>query len=265
MNSFNISQVSTIVNAIASQMTAQTSQAVINKFSNMSTANKNKVATFVDSLVSAGIYSKINYLMIPMVASSVSEAVQNVLSDTTPPAISNATIANGGLQFTNPICVQLHDMMVGTPDYANYAVSFVGAKDTVQTGGQRRILTFGTTPEQGIAPAGEGQYVYQDTELTMLSYKGYGSGRSLDNRHTICHDDTTKKEFFETSGAVTSADDTTTINVGAGIYLGSWVDNIESSAYRSLWHGTYRFFMFTNLLTESELLALENAIGTFIA
>lgn len=245
---------------------SQEAQAVINKFSNMSSANQDKVATFIDTLVTAGVYSKINYLMLPCVASSVSEAVQNVLSDTTPSAISNATIANGGLQFTGPMCVQLHDMMVGTPDYANYAVSFAGAKDTAQTTGtQRRIFTFGTTPEQGEAPAGTGQYAAQVTTSTLLSFVGYGSSRSLNSRYTVCHNDTTKKEFYVTSGAVTSADDTTTINVGAGIYLGSWVDSIESSPYRSLWHGTYRFFMFTNLLTESELLALENAIGTFIA
>lgn len=248
-----------------SSQRSQQAQAVISKFANMSSANQDKVATFIDSLVSAGIYSKINYLMLPCVASSVSEAVQNVLSDTTPQAISNATIANGGLQFTAPTCVQLHDMMVGTPDYANYAVSFAGAMDTQQTGTQRRILTFGSTPEQGTSPSGKGQSIAQLTKDSTISYVGYGAGRSLNSRYTVCHDDTAKKEFYVTSGDVTSADDTTTINVSDGIYLGSWIDDIESTTYRSLWHGTYRLFIFTNLLTESELLALENAIGTFVA
>lgn len=246
---------------------SQEAQAVISKFANMSTANKDKVATFVDTLVSAGVYSKINYLMIPMLAGSVTEGVQNVLSSATPPSISNAEIANGGLRFTGPICIDLKDMMVGTPDYANYGICFKGNIDTTQTtGNQRRILTFGAVPAQGSAPEGVGQFVGQSTsDSPIITYTGYGASRNLSTRNVICHNDTTKKEFYITSGSITSADDTTTINVEPGIYLGSWVDDISTSSYRSIWHGTSKLFIFTNLLSETELTALENAVTTFMA
>ena len=141
---------------------SQEAQAVINKFSNMSSANQDKVADFVDSLVSAGIYSKLNYLMIPTVAGSVSEGVQNVLSSVAPPSISGAEIANGGLRLTSPICIDLSGMMVNSPDYANYAIGFSGISDSGATGTQRRALTFGTVPTQGTSPDADKQYIIQD-------------------------------------------------------------------------------------------------------
>ena len=246
---------------------SQEAQAVISKFANMSTANKDKVATFVDTLVSAGVYSKINYLMIPMLAGSVTEGVQNVLSNVTPSSISNAEIANGGLRFTGPTCIDLTNMMVGTPDYANYGICFKGVADATQTtGSQRRILTFGAVPAQGTAPAGVGQWIAQaSSESKMISYTGYGASRNMDNRNIICHNNTTKKEYYFQSGSITSADDTTTIDVAPGMYFGSWVDNVETSPYRSIWRGTAKLFVFTNLLTDEEHTAIENAITTFIA
>ena len=246
---------------------SQEAQAVINKFSNMSSANQDKVATFIDTLVTAGVYSKINYLMIPMLASSVAEGVQNVLSSVTPSSISNAEIANGGLRFTGATCIDLTGMMVGTPDYANYGICFKGSVDTTQTtGNQRRILTFGAVPAQGSAPSGTGQYIAQSTsESPKILYTGYGDSRIFNTHNVVCHNNTTKKEYFVTSGSVTSADDTTTINVTSGMYLGSWVDDISSSPYRSIWHGTSKLFIFTNLLSDTELIALENAVTTFIA
>lgn len=246
---------------------SQEAQAVISKFANMSTANKDKVATFVDTLVSTGVYSKINYLMIPMLAGSVTEGVQNVLSSVTPPAISGAEISNGGLKFTSPICIDLTNMMVGTPDYANYGICFKGVADATQTtGSQRRILTFGSVPAQGSAPAGTGQWIAQSSsESKMISYTGYGASRNMDNRNVICHNNTTKKEYYFMNGSITSADDTTTIDVAPGMYFGSWVDNVETSPYRSIWYGTSKLFIFTNLLSDTELTALENAVTTFMA
>lgn len=244
---------------------SQEAQAVINKFNNMSSANQDKVADFVDALVSAGVYSKINYLMIPTVAGSVSEGVQNVLSSVAPPSISGAEIANGGLRLTSPICIDLTNMMVNSPDYANYAIGFSGISDSGATGTQRRALTFGTVPTQGTSPGADKQYIIQDVNSGAIQYIGYGSTRSLSVRSVIRHNDTTKKESYMTSGSIVSSDDTKTIDVATGMYLGSWIDDISTSVYRSLWHGTYRLLVFTKLLSDTELTALETAIQSFLS
>lgn len=244
---------------------SQEAQAVISKFANMSTANKDKVATFVDTLVSAGVYSKINYLMIPTVAGSVSEGVQNVLSSVAPPSISGAEIANGGLRLTSPICIDLTDMMVNSPNYANYAIGFSGISDSGATGTQRRALTFGTVPTQGTSPGADKQYIIQEVSSGAMQYIGYGSVRNLSVRSVIRHNDTTKKESYMTSGSLVSSDDTKTIDVATGMYLGSWIDDISTSTYRSVWHGTYRLLVFTKLLSDTELTALETAIQSFLS
>lgn len=258
------SQVGTATYTPSSQY-SQEAQAVIDKFANMSTANKDKVATFVDTLVSAGIYSKINYLMIPTVAGSVSEGVQNVLSSVAPPSISGAEIANGGLRLTSPICIDLTNMMVNSPDYANYAIGFSGISDSGATGTQRRALTFGTVPTQGTSPDADKQYIIQDVNSGAMQYQGYGSMRNLSMRSVISHNDTTKKESYMTSGSIVSSDDTKTIDAATGMYLGSWIDDISTSAYRCVWHGTYRLLVFTKLLSDTELTALENAIQSFLS
>ena len=244
---------------------SQEAQAVINKFSNMSSANQDKVADFVDSLVSAGVYSKINYLMIPTVAGSVAEGVQNVLSSVTPPSISGAEIANGGLRLTSPICIDLTNMMVNSPDYANYAIGFSGISDSSATGNQRRALTFGAVPTQGTSPESGKVCILQDVSSGEIQYSGYGSIRNLSMRSVICHNDTTKKESYMTSGSIVSSDDTKTIAAEAGMFLGSWVDDVSTSAYRSVWYGTYKLLVFTKLLSDTELTALENAIQSFLS
>lgn len=244
---------------------SQEAQAVINKFSNMSSANQDKVATFIDTLVTAGVYSKINYLMIPTVAGSVSEGVQNVLSSVAPPSISGAEIANGGLRLTSPICIDLTNMMVNSPDYANYAIGFSGISDSGATGTQRRALTFGTVPTQGTSPGADKQYIIQDVNSGAMQYSGYGSSRNLSMRSVIRHNDTTKKESYMTSGSIVSSDDTKTIDAATGMYLGSWIDDISASMYRCVWRGTYRLLVFTKLLSDTELTALENAIQSFLS
>ena len=68
-----------------------------------------------------------------------------------------------------------------------------------------------------------------------------------------------------TSGAIVSSDNTKTIDAATGMDRGSWIDDVSTSAYRCVWHGTYRLLVFTKLLSDTELTALENAIQSFLS
>lgn len=83
-------------------------QQVIGKFSAISDAGKQKVGIFVDTLSDSGILGKLNYLMLPTVASTPQDAMQNVLLEnkTLPPA-SVGIIRDGGLAFSGKGIINL--------------------------------------------------------------------------------------------------------------------------------------------------------------
>lgn len=54
-------------------------ETIVSRFSNVTTAKKNALDTFVRSLKSSGVYSKIDYLALPAIAANVTEATQNAL------------------------------------------------------------------------------------------------------------------------------------------------------------------------------------------
>ena len=76
---------------------------VVSKFQNISPEKKTKLGRFIDTLVHYGVYDKLLYLAIPEVASSESEAIQNVLIDRDVTLLtSNVTLTPGkGIQIGN--------------------------------------------------------------------------------------------------------------------------------------------------------------------
>lgn len=61
--------------------TSEQADTIVGKFPNISAENEAKLRRFIDTLVYYGVYDKLLYLAIPEVASSESEAIQNVLID----------------------------------------------------------------------------------------------------------------------------------------------------------------------------------------
>lgn len=247
-----------------SSQRSQEAQAVINKFSNMSSANQDKVADFVDSLVSAGIYSKLNYLMIPTVASSVAEGVQNVLSSVTPPSVSNATISDG-LKMTGVGVIDLNSMINGTFDYENYTIAIKVEHDTSVTSGVNRVLTLSTAPDTAQPTANASRFGITNTSSGgTLAYDGYAAQKTLNQRFGIVrHNNTALSEAYYTNGALTTATDTKTLSENNGLYLSSNKTQSESSL-RGCFTGTYKILVVAGVLSDTEMSALAAAINTFL-
>lgn len=83
--------------------TSEQADTIVGKFPNISAENEAKLRRFIDTLVYYGVYDKLLYLAIPEVASSESEAIQNVLIDrATTLLTSNVTLTSGkGIQIGN--------------------------------------------------------------------------------------------------------------------------------------------------------------------
>lgn len=238
-------------------------QAVINKFNNMSSANQDKVATFVDSLVSAGIYSKLNYLMIPTVAGSVAEGVQNVLSSVTPPSVSNATISDG-LKMTGEGVIDLNSMINGTFDYQNYTIAIKVENGTSPSGSVNRVLTLGTAPTTG-SPSGTASRFGITNSSSTLAYDGYAAQKILSYGFGIVrHNNTALSEAYYTKNALTTAEDSKTISDNNGLFLSSNKTAAESDL-RGNFQGTYKILVVAGVLSDTEMSALATAIDTFLS
>lgn len=98
-------------------------EAIANRYSNITTAKKNALDTFVRSLKSSGVYSKIDYLALPAIAANVTEATQNALGgegvvvNGTSVALSN----NGISPIIGEAQMQIDNLSV---DSANTHISF---------------------------------------------------------------------------------------------------------------------------------------------
>lgn len=238
-------------------------QAAINKFSNMSSANQDKVAAFVDSLVSAGIYSKLNYLMIPTVAGSVTEGVQNVLSSVAPPSVSNASISNG-LKMTGVGAIDLNSMINGTFDYQNYTIAIKVENGSSPLGSKSRVLTMTAVPATD-TPSGTATRITITNSSSTVDYNGYADTKNFSGGFGIaCHNNTALTEKYFTDNALTSATDNKTISVNNGLYLSS-NSNAEESDLRAAFLGTYKILVVAGVLSDTEISALAAAIDTFLS
>lgn len=240
-------------------------EAALAKFSNLSSTQQTKVTNLVNTLVSNGIYSKIHYMAMPNVASSVAEALQNVLSNVTPPAASNASISGGGLQLTSEGIINLTDMVEGTVDYDDFALCWGIEIDKSAVSATNRAFTLDS------AGAGTPSRCYFEKSSSNFIYKGYDGNKvlSLDGNTSIgimSHNKTglTEKYCDNSAGTITSNADTTS-NIGNNGLTISTNKAQSSGSYNDYFSGIYKFIMLTDSLTDAQITALNTAVRTFLS
>lgn len=235
------------------------SKAAFLKFDNLSQANKIKVGTLIDTLVDEGIYSKLHYLMLPLIASSVTEGVQNVLSDVTPSTINNLIVVNGGIKATEEGVINLTSYINGTPDYDDFTLLVGTTSDSNALFKTARIATLKSSIDSNSSR------VYEDRAKTdRFCYKGYGSAHdyTLDSIVLVSHDSTNSVEKYYNGESITSASDTGTCT-NNGLSLSSTYAQ-ETDAYHAYYSGTYHIVVFADLLTDSQMISLYNAVSEFL-
>lgn len=95
-------------------------------FNGLTPEQETKLKTFIDTLVFSGIYKKLTYLAIPYLASTPSEAIQNVLLEKgaqQPSADGNLSLETGnGLTFTGVGQLQLQGYRKGTLEVGEFSM-----------------------------------------------------------------------------------------------------------------------------------------------
>lgn len=241
--------------------TSPEAAAVLAKFSNLSSSQRTKVETFVDTLVSNGIYSKLHYLSLPTMASTATEALQNVLNDVTPPTAESAVVS-GGLKVTE--LVNLTDLLVAGMDYESYTTALAVELDTDQIGNTATIMRLNVTASGSATRYFEN--VSQTPSCNCTGYKSNGHSVYADGNlwsNVFSHSKTEAKEkWFNASGVLTSSDDDSTVPSNDGFSIGT---NSTGTQYSVKFTGKYRFILVSELLTDAQMETLKSAMDTLLA
>lgn len=238
-------------------------QAALAKFSNLSSTQQTKVKNLVDTLVSGGIYSKIHYLSFPTMAANVPEAVQNILSDVTPPTVETGVVNNG--LFTAE-SVDLTDMLVGNIDYDNYSLAYSVQLNAEQTGSTATIMRLNSTV------SGTASRVFQNVgdspKVNFTGYKANGHSVAADSTSAVftqinSHDKANSVEkWFDVNGQLTSDADGDVIPTNNGLSINT---DGTATTYNVKFVGKYRFILLSDCLTDTQLNTLKTAIDTFLS
>ena len=255
-------------------------QAIMNRYTkSLSTAKKDAFNTFIVSLKNAGVYSKIDYLILPCLANDVNEAVINALDGTacmTNP--TSLTFANGGIK---PIIGQEISRIINTPfNNTNVHISFFNNNAaTPLTGkwdealsGSSALLGFG----KGINAKGIGAYV----NLTTGGQQKYFVPSAFDDERTTAK---THAIFSSSeSGLIISAngtvelksDDTLASGTETVSYTFGQASGIQGGVYREVTSEvgvfgggsvfSYGLLTIGKALTQTQCAAFNNAVTTFM-
>ena len=255
--------VSSSVTTESYSSTSPEAAAVLAKFAALSSAQSEKVKTLIDTLVDASIYSKIHYLSMPTVASTVAEAVQNILSDVTPPTVESGVVNNG--LYTEEL-VDLTDMLVGNIDYDNYSLAYSIQLNAGQTGNTATIVRLSSLSSG--TPSRVFQTVGDSPKVNYTGYKASGHPVAADSTSAVftqinSHDKANSVEkWFDVNGQLTSGADDSTAPTNNGLSINT---NSASTTYNVKFVGKYKFIMLSDCLTDAQLNALKSAIDTFLA
>ena len=238
--------------------------------------------TFIKALKSAGIFSKLSYLMIPKLASNVSEALQNVLS-----AQKNQPRSPTGWEMDSDNCLKpipatvtnivLTPYMVNTEGISskNFStgVSFVlGEKDPDVVS---EIIMGVNMPGSLTQSVGikiyrdEGGAEYNDGTQAVSSGSKNQFSLSVD-ADGVLSDEVARKSFYlkdsqNTLNSITTknfkADTEASISTTPSLKLG--YGNSTGAYHRTFW-GSYRLLWVSEVLEKQELLDMHLAVRAFI-
>lgn len=255
-------------------------QAIMNRYTkSLSTAKKDAFNAFIVSLKNAGVYSKMDYLILPCLANDVNEAVINALDGTacmTNP--TSLTFANGGIK---PTIGQAVSRINGAPfDKTNVHISFfnnnaatpMSGKWDEALSGTSGLLGFG----KGINAKGIGAYV----DLTNGGNQKYFVPSSFDEERT-----TSKTHAIlssSESGLIISVngtselknDDTLASTATTMSYYFGQACGVPGGVYREVTSEvgvfgggsvfSYGLLTIGKALTQAQCTAFNNAVTTFM-
>lgn len=251
-------------------------EAIANRFSNITTAKKNALDTFVRSLKSSGVYSKIDYLALPAIAANVTEATQNalggegVITNGTSVALSN----NGISPIIGEAQMQINNLSV---DSANTHLSFfTNNAATPVTGKWDVALSFSNMLGFGkaINAASPGLY-YTNSENSAIRWtpSELSAYKTTALTHVIAVSASTKVAlslngtYVEKSDPVkTSSSQSDRIYFGQASGISSHVYQAQNSegSFGGISAFKYGLISKGKALSQTECIAFNNAVTAFM-
>ncbi len=242
---------------------------VISKFPNLSDTKKNKIKAFVNALVDSGIYGKLNYLMLPYFASTVGEAIQNVLLDESSiPSVNNmdkGVVTPNGLCFNGKGRVNIASLVKGTVSTTEFSMGgclYIPSDvilDGVATMGfiysqinansTSRIYWNSATGSSGglaLTVPGLGQKFNTDTNDCKLQVLSVSNANAkvlyLENGNQVTEGDLTTSSFLEGDGLTISGS--------------------QDGVYHHYQTGYYRMLFVGSALTIEEMSTIKDLMAT---
>lgn len=252
---------------------------VVGKFSNLSSEKTNKVKTLINGLVNAGIYSKLHYLMLPYVAGSVEEALQNVLIDTqvlpniesleTEENQDNVSLDSDGLTFTSGGRINISSLIIGVLSGSEFSMggclkypSDWSSNETVITRGILYTDRNNQTP----------RLYYNKFRQFAVNGAGFSSV-TYNEQHSQSDTNVQVVSISKTAGeyaCLNGFNTVRTVSINTGSYNDADVNKLEinasgskTSQYHATQTGHYRLLFIGDVLTSSEITTFRDLIAAF--
>lgn len=255
-------------------------QAIMNRYTkSLSTAKKDAFNTFIVSLKNAGVYSKIDYLILPCLANDVNEAVINALDGTacmTNP--TSLTFANGGIkptigQATSKInSAPFNNTDVHISFFNNNAATPLTGKWDEALSGSSALLGFG----KGINARGIGAYINLTTEGDQKYFvpSSFDAERTTSKTHAILSSSESGLIISVNGTAELKNDDTLASGTATVSYTFGQASGIPGGVYREVTSEvgvfgggsvfSYGLLTIGKSLTQAQCAAFNNAVTTFM-
>lgn len=233
------------------------------RYTGISAASKTNLNVFIDALINAGIYAKLKYLMIPMLASNIADALQNVLTANKEVIADTgyATLSSKGVTFTNTGFLSLDPVI----DAAETDFSYGGAIVSVATptpSTSERIFTLSSSA--------------QVASQFPRAYMDINSGGTIVNIVKAENDAGATSNFINginiqsiSNGVLSylsAADTVSTYTLqSTPVITALRLSGTNNSGYHQYLHSSaIRLFFIADNLTDAQMIAFYAAIKTFI-
>jgi hypothetical protein len=234
------------------------------RYAGITSASKDNLNVFIDSLINAGIYSKLKYLMLPILANNVSDALQNVLTNDKE-IISNtgyATLSSKGITFTGAGFLSLSPVIGNTQNNFSYGCAVVSVATPTSSTSERIVTLSDSSTVTSQFPRGYVDVAGSGAATLLFKAANETGAVSSPINNIVIHSINSGVLSYLSSDTQVSTYTLTGTPVVSALKL----SGDKSSGYHQYLHSyAIRMFFIADALTDTQMVALHDAMETFIA
>lgn len=231
------------------------------RYTGITDSTKANLNVFIDTLLNAGIYSKLKYLMLPLVANNVADALQNALSGSAVGSTGNATMSSRGVTFTSAGFLSLDPVISSSATAFSYGCAIADVA-TPASSSSERVFTLNSAT----AVASQFPRAYLDINGSGVVTKYIKAANETSAASQFINDIAIQSvssgilTYLSTESSVGTYTLESTPSIDALKLSGA-----NSSGYHQYLHSkAIRLLFIADALTSEQMLTLYTAIKTFI-